>query len=169
MSITSPGQFEKVRACGKIVGQALRAMAAPVRAGITTAELSEIGSRVLAEHGARSSPPLVYGFPGDVCISINDEVGHSIPGERVLQRGDLVKLDLTAELDGYHTDSAMSVEVPPRQQAKPVNWRVVPNARSGRRSAQRGRGIARKTSGAPSSAKCGGADFTSSKNSAATA
>jgi methionyl aminopeptidase len=68
---------------------------------------------VLAEHGARSSPPLVYGFPGDVCIRINDEVVHGIPGERVLQRGDLVKLDLTAELDGYHTDSAKSVEVPP--------------------------------------------------------
>ena len=113
MSITSPGQFEKLRACGRIVGQALRVMAAGVRPGITTAELSEIGSRVLAEHGARSSPPMVYGFPGDVCISINDEVVHGIPGERVLQRGDLVKLDLTAELDGYHTDSAMTVEVPP--------------------------------------------------------
>ncbi|HEX8878788.1 MAG TPA: type I methionyl aminopeptidase [Candidatus Acidoferrum sp.] len=113
MSITSPGQFEKLRACGKIVGKALRAMAAAVRPGITTAELSGVGSRVLAEHGARSSPPMVYGFPGDVCISINDEVVHGVPGERVVRPGDLVKLDLTAELDGYHTDSAMSVEVPP--------------------------------------------------------
>ena len=113
MSITSPGQFEKLRACGKIVGKALRVMAAAVGPGITTAELSRIGSRVLAEHGAHSSPPMVYGFPGDVCISINDEVVHGIPAERVLQPGDLVKLDLTAELDGYHTDSAVSVEVPP--------------------------------------------------------
>jgi methionyl aminopeptidase len=113
MSITSPKQFEKLRACGKVVGKALRAMAAAVRPGITTAELSRIGSGVLAGHGARSSPPLVYGFPGDVCISINDEVVHGIPGERVVQPGDLVKLDLTAELDGYHTDSAVSVEVPP--------------------------------------------------------
>ena len=99
MSISSPEQFEKLRACGMIVGKALRAMAAAVRPAITTAELCEIGSRVLAKHGARSSPPMVYGFPGDVCISVNDEVVHGIPGERVLQPGDLVKLDLTAEKD----------------------------------------------------------------------
>jgi methionyl aminopeptidase len=113
MSITSPEQFEKLRACGMIVGKALRAMAAAVRAGVTTGELCEIGSRVLSAHGARSSPPMVYGFPGDVCISVNDEVVHGIPGERALQPGDLVKLDLTAVKDGYHTDSAVSVEVPP--------------------------------------------------------
>jgi methionyl aminopeptidase len=76
MSINSPEQFEKLRACGMIVGKALRAMVVGVRAGVTTAELCEIGSRVLAEHGAQSSPPTVYGFPGDVCISVNDEVVH---------------------------------------------------------------------------------------------
>src|SRR5712671_3354778 len=113
MSINSPEQFEKLRGCGMIVGKALRTMAAEVRAGVTTAELCEIGSRVLAAHGARSSPPMVYGFPGDVCISVNDEVVHGIPGDRVIQPGDLVKLDLTAEKDGYHTDSAVTIEVPP--------------------------------------------------------
>src|SRR6267143_2121363 len=113
MSINSPEQFEKLRACGMIVGKALRAMAAQVRAGVSTAELCDIGSRVLAEHGARSSPPIVYGFPGDVCISVNDEVVHGIPGNRVIQPGDLVKLDLTAEKGGYHTDSAVIIEVPP--------------------------------------------------------
>jgi methionyl aminopeptidase len=113
MSINSPEQFEKLRACGMIVGKALRAMAAEVRAGITTAELCEIGSRVIAAHGARSSPPMVYGVPGDVCICVNDEVVHGIPGDRVIQPGDLVKLDLTAEKDGYHTDSALSIEVAP--------------------------------------------------------
>ena len=116
MSINSPEQFERLRACGMIVGKALRAMAAEVRAGVTTAELCEIGSRVLAAHGARSSPPMVYGFPGDVCISVNDEVVHGIPGDRVIQPGDLVKLDLTAEKDGYHTDSAVSVAVLPAKQ-----------------------------------------------------
>src|SRR2546427_7254935 len=113
MSINSPEQFERLRACGMIVGKALRAMAAEVRAGVTTAELCEIGARILEAHGARSSPPMVYGFPGDVCISVNDEVVHGIPGSRALKPGDLVKLDLTAEKDGYHTDSAVSVEVPP--------------------------------------------------------
>jgi methionyl aminopeptidase len=113
MSITSPVQLEKLRACGRIVAKALRAMAAAVRPGVTTRELAEIGSKVLTEHGARSSPPLVYGFPGDVCISVNDEVVHGIPGDRALRPGDLVKLDLTAEKDGYHTDSAMTVQVLP--------------------------------------------------------
>jgi methionyl aminopeptidase len=96
-----------------IVRKALRAMAAEVRAGATTAELCEICSRVLAVHGARSSPPTVYETPRDACISVNDEVVHGIPGDRVIQPGDLVKVDLTAEGDGYHTDSAVSIEVPP--------------------------------------------------------
>jgi methionyl aminopeptidase len=113
MSITSPEQLEKLKACGRIVTKALRTMAAAVLPGVTTAELAAIGSKVLAEHGARSSPPLVYGFPGDVCISVNDEVVHGIPGGRVLRPGDLVKLDLTAEKDGYHTDSAITVLVSP--------------------------------------------------------
>lgn len=113
MSINSPEQLGKLRACGRIVAKALRAMAAAVRPGITTAELSEIGGKILTAHGARSSPPMVYGFPGDVCISVNDEVVHGIPGTRIVRPGDLVKLDLTAEKDGYHTDSAVSVQVPP--------------------------------------------------------
>jgi methionyl aminopeptidase len=82
MPINTPEQFEKLRACGRIVGKALRAMAAEVRAGVTTAELCEIGSRVLAAHGAWPSAPMVYGFPGDVCV--NDEVVHGIPGDRVI-------------------------------------------------------------------------------------
>src|ERR1700743_2223115 len=57
---------------------------------------------------------MVYGFPGDVCISVNDEVVHGIPGDRKICPGDLVKLDLTAEKDGYHTDSAVTIEVPPQ-------------------------------------------------------
>src|SRR6266849_3847972 len=132
MSINSPEQFEKMRACGMIVGKALRARAAGVHAGITTAELCEIGSRVLAAHGARSSPPMVYGFPGDVCISVNDEVVHGIPG-------DLVKLDLTAEKDGYHTDSAVSIEVP---SAKP-NTKARDLARCAERAFRQALGAAR--------------------------
>ncbi len=116
MSITTAEQLEKLRGCGLIVAKALRAMTAAVRSGISTAELSAIGARILAENGAQSSPPLIYNFPGDVCISINDEVVHGIPGPRTIQPGDLVKLDLTAVKDGYHTDSAVSIQVPPTQE-----------------------------------------------------
>ncbi len=139
MSITTTEQLEKLRACGLIVAKALRTMAQAVRPGVTTAELSEIGSRVLAEHGARSSPPMIYGFPGDVCISVNDEVVHGIPGDRVIRPGDLVKLDLTAEKDGYHTDSAVSIEAP---SAKP-NTSARDLAHCAKRAFRQGLGAAR--------------------------
>src|SRR5271170_6278182 len=116
MSITSQDQLEKLRACGRIVAKALRAMSNAIRPGVSTAELSAIASKILDENGAQSSPPLIYKFPGDVCISVNDEVVHGIPGPRTIQPGDLVKLDLTAVKDGYHTDSAVTIQVPPARE-----------------------------------------------------
>jgi methionyl aminopeptidase len=113
MSIETPAELEKLRAIGGIVARTLRALSDKVCPGVTTAELDEYCARMLAQYGARSSPPMVYGFPGSVCISVNDEVVHGIPGNRVLQSGDLVKLDLTAEKDGFHTDAAVSMNVPP--------------------------------------------------------
>ena len=109
MSIRSQAQLEKLRAIGRIVRLALDRTAAAVRPGVTTAELDAIGARVLAEHGAESAPPKVYGFPGALCISVNDEAIHGIPGPRVIRAGDLVKLDLVAEKDGYFADAAMTV------------------------------------------------------------
>ena len=109
MSIRNQSQFEKLRAIGRIVRLALDRTAAAVRAGVTTAELNAIGAGVLAEHGAESAPPKVYGFPAALCISVNDEAIHGIPGARVIQAGDLVKLDLVAEKDGYFADAAVTV------------------------------------------------------------
>src|SRR5215471_17788614 len=109
MSIRNQAQLEKLRAIGRIVRLALDQAAAAVRPGITTAELDEIGARVLAEHGAESAPPKVYGFPGALCISVNDEAIHGIPGDRLVREGDLVKLDLVAEKDGFFADAAVTV------------------------------------------------------------
>src|SRR6266568_2937636 len=109
MSIRTQAEFEKLRAIGRIVRQALEATAAAVRPGVTTAELDAIGARVLAEHGAESAPPKVYGFPGALCISVNEEAIHGIPGERTIRSGDLVKLDLVAEKDGFYADAAVTV------------------------------------------------------------
>lgn len=111
MSIRSQSEFEKLRAIGRIVRQALDRAAAATRPGITTAELNEIGARVLAEHGAEPAPPKVYGFPGALCISVNEEAIHGIPGGRVVRTGDLVKLDLVAEKDGFFADAAVTVMV----------------------------------------------------------
>lgn len=154
MSISTPEELDKLRACGRVVAKALRAMAAAVRAGVTTAELARTGGKVLAACGARSSPPLVYGFPGEVCISVNDEVVHGIPGHRTLKPGDLVKLDLTAERDGYHTDSAVTVEVrgpeaaPGRRElarcAERAFRQALPFARAGNRTRDIGRAVERE-------------------------
>ena len=113
VSIKSNRDLAGLKAIGKIVGLALREMAAQVRPGVTTAELDAAGARVLDRHGARSAPPIYYGFPAAVCISVNDEAIHGIPGARVVQPGDLVKLDLVAEKDGYMADAAVTVAVPP--------------------------------------------------------
>src|SRR5438067_12936607 len=113
MSVKSNKDLAGLKAIGKIVSLVLREMARHVRPGITTAELDTIGARVLDQHGARSAPPIVYGFPGAVCISINDEALHGIPGGRADEPGDLGKLDLVAEKDGYMADAAVTVAVPP--------------------------------------------------------
>ena len=111
MSIRNQREFEKLRAIGRIVRLALDQTAAAVRPGVTTRELDRIGARVLAQHGAESAPPKVYGFPGALCISVNEEAIHGIPGDRMLRAGDLVKLDLVAEKDGYYADAAVTVAV----------------------------------------------------------
>ena len=111
MSIHNQREFEKLRAIGRIVRLALDQTAGAVKPGITTRELDRIGARVLAEHGAESAPPKVYGFPGALCISVNEEAIHGIPGDRVVRAGDLVKLDLVAEKDGYYADAAVTVAV----------------------------------------------------------
>ena len=111
MSIKTTAELEKLKAIGKIVRRTLDEMSAAVRVGITTAELDEIALRVLTEHGAEPAPPKVYGFPGSACISVNDEAIHGIPGHRALREGDLVKLDLVAEKDGFLADAAVTVRV----------------------------------------------------------
>lgn len=111
MSIRSQAELTKLRAIGKIVRATLNEMSEAVRPGITTAELDGIGAAVLAKHGAQSSPALVYGFPGATCISVNDEAIHGIPGSRVIEEGDLVKLDVTAQKDGFVADAAVTVRV----------------------------------------------------------
>lgn len=111
MSIKSQAELRKLEVIGKIVRLTLEEMAAAVRPGVTTGELDSVGAAVLGRHGAQSSPPLVYGFPGTACISVNDEAIHGIPGKRTLAEGDLVKLDVTAQKDGFVADAAVTVGV----------------------------------------------------------
>lgn len=108
MTITTDEQLEKLRAIGRICAVARDAMAAAMRPGMTTLELDEIGAKILAEHGALSAPIVTYDFPGTTCISVNEEIAHGIPGDRVLHEGDLVNIDVSAELNGVFADCGAS-------------------------------------------------------------
>jgi len=111
MSINGPEELSRLRAAGVVVRRVLDAMKGQVRPGITTGELDAIGARVMQENGARSAPAMVYGFPGANCISLNEEAVHGIPGDRRLREGDLLKLDVTVEKDGFMADAAETVAV----------------------------------------------------------
>ena len=113
MTIESDSDLAGMRAVGKLVALALREMRAAVAPGMTTEQLDDIGAKFMRRRGARSAPQLTYDFPGFNCISVNDEIVHGVPSARVLKPGDVVKIDVTAELDGFIADSAITVVLPP--------------------------------------------------------
>ncbi|MEA2428380.1 MAG: methionyl aminopeptidase [Thermoleophilaceae bacterium] len=103
--------LDGLRAAGAVVKETLDAMQAAVRPGITTAELDAVAAEVFSRRGARSAPTLDYDFPGTTCISVNEEAVHGVPGPRRLEEGDLVKLDVTAELNGWYADACRTAFV----------------------------------------------------------
>jgi methionyl aminopeptidase len=113
MIVSTEEELTKLKDIGRICANALEAMASALEPGITTLELDAIGRKVLEHAGAQSAPELVYKFPGATCISINEEVAHGIPGPRVIKAGDLVNLDVSAEKDGFFSDTGASFAVPP--------------------------------------------------------
>jgi methionyl aminopeptidase len=113
MSIESLADWEGLRQVANVARVTLNTLCEHVRPGVTTGELDAMAAEVFRNHGARSAPALVYGFPGTVLISINDEIVHGIPGPRRIRAGDIVKIDVTVEKDGYVADAARSVVVEP--------------------------------------------------------
>jgi methionyl aminopeptidase len=112
MTIDSDEELEGLRRAGHVVAEARDAMVAAVKPGVTTGELDAIGRDTFRRHGARSAPRVTYNFPGSTCLSINDEAAHGIPSfARHLREGDLVNIDVSAELDGYFSDTAASIPV----------------------------------------------------------
>ena len=128
MTIESQRDIEGLRRVGKVVAAVLQEMLDSIEPGMTTAELDDIGSRLLDRHGARSAPRVTYNFPGATCISVNEEAAHGIPGQRVIQPGDVVNVDVSAELDGYFADTGGTRVVPPSTPAKDLLCRATRRA-----------------------------------------
>lgn len=114
MTIQTEAELKGLQTAGRVAAETLEAMRQAVRPGITTAEIDDVAREVIDRHGARSAPALVYSFPRSTCISVNEEVVHGIPGPRVLAPGDVVKLDVTVEKNGFMADTACTVVVEPR-------------------------------------------------------
>jgi methionyl aminopeptidase len=113
MSIDSDEDLKGLRRVGQVVARTLALLRSLLREGVTTQELDQRAEQLMTEAGARSAPRLVYDFPGATCISLNDEAVHGIPGQRVVRAQDLVTFDVTAELDGFYADAAVTLPVDP--------------------------------------------------------
>jgi methionyl aminopeptidase len=112
VTIDNQEQLDALLRAGRVVAEAREAMVEAVSPGVTTGELDAVGREVFRKHGARSAPRVTYRFPGSTCISVNDEAAHGIPSlKRQLRDGDLVNLDVSAELDGFFSDTGVSVAV----------------------------------------------------------
>lgn len=106
-----PDDIAALRRAGRVVAEMHAAIRAAARPGVATADLDVVARQVLAHHHARSNFLGYHGFPATICSSVNDEVIHGIPGERVLHDGDLLSVDCGAIVDGWHGDAAFSMVV----------------------------------------------------------
>ncbi len=140
----TPDQIAAMRAAGLVVGETLETLRQHVRDGMTTGELDPIAESAIREAGAVPSFPLVPGYHHTLCTSVNDEIVHGIPGERVLHDGDLLSIDCGAVLDGWHGDAAISLVVGGPEAARPEDLALLDGHRGlavGRHRRARGRGV----------------------------
>lgn len=118
MTIETERAIDGLKRVGRVVAVVLREMLDSIEPGMTTAELDDVGRALLERHGARSAPEVAYKFPGATCISVNEEAAHGVPGSRVIQPGDVVNVDVSAELDAYFADTGGTRVVPPSTPTK---------------------------------------------------
>lgn len=107
----SPDEIDKMRRGGRIVALTIDRLIEAVRPGITTSDLDRLAARAIEGEGALPSFKGYRGFPATICVSLNEQVVHGIPGWRVLEAGDILSLDVGAVWEGYHADSAVTVFV----------------------------------------------------------
>ncbi|WP_297630576.1 type I methionyl aminopeptidase [uncultured Clostridium sp.] len=109
--LKNDSEISKMRAAGRIVGETLLLLEKNIKPGISTADLNKIADDFIVSRGAKPSFKGLYGFPAALCISINDEIIHGIPGKYILKDGDIVSVDCGAYLDGFHGDAARTFPV----------------------------------------------------------
>jgi methionyl aminopeptidase len=132
MTITHEDDLDGLKAIGRIVAETMQAMARAMEPGMTTRELDDMGRALLDCAGAIPAPEATYGFPGATCISVNEEIAHGIPGDRVLRAGDLVNIDVSASKQGYFADTGATFRL---GKVRPALDRL---CRDGRRAMQIG-------------------------------
>ncbi len=109
MSITKESELVGMKKASEAVACTLKKMRDYAQPGMTTKELDNYGAKILSDFGAKSAPYMTYGFPGWTCISVNNEFCHGIPSNnRILKEGDLINIDVSAELDGFWSDNGNS-------------------------------------------------------------
>ncbi len=111
ISLKSPREIELMRRSGKITSTVLTTLMKAVRPGMATSELDRMAEEGIRQAGGAPTFKGYNGFPGSICASVNDEVVHGIPGPRVLREGDLLSIDIGTTLDGYVSDSAVTIPV----------------------------------------------------------
>ena len=111
MIATDDKDIKGLKAAGKVCAQAMRLMMESARPGMTTLELDQIGENFLKKEGAASAPRAMYNFPGGTCISIAPVIAHGVPGDHVIEDGELINIDVSAELNGYFGDTGASMVV----------------------------------------------------------
>lgn len=109
--VKNDNEVSLMRKAGKIVGETLLLLENEIKPGITTAELDRIAEEFITKHGAKPSFKGLYGFPSSLCISVNEQVIHGIPGTYILKDGDIVSIDCGAYIDGFHGDAARTFPV----------------------------------------------------------
>jgi methionyl aminopeptidase len=109
--VKTPEQIEKIRAAGKIAAGAIEMLRSEIKPGVTTDSLDKLAHQFVLDHGAYPSTLGYRGYPKSICSSINEVICHGIPDDTVLENGDIVNIDITAYLDGFHGDLNHTIEV----------------------------------------------------------
>jgi methionyl aminopeptidase len=122
----TPDQIRRMRVAGVVVGETLELIRGLVSAGVTTGDLDKAAEEYIRGRGATPSFLGYHGFTGSLCVSVNEEVVHGIPGSRILHTGDLVSIDCGAIVDGWHGDAAVSLIVGGREAGSSGDLALMP-------------------------------------------